>query len=687
MKTLWSCLFVLCLSIGFAPQVHAGSLKLTANVQLEDQSNSKAVQFALRSFRQDIQRKLGLPDPGKKDVSLTFVISSDWKGFDQYKTEVREDGIVFTGSDELGLIHGIYAFSEEVLGIDPCIYFTGVVPVQETSITLATGINESAPCTFKHRVMFVNDEDLIIGFQMEKQSYGMNLDFMEKLFETMLRLRMTGVIPSTLVLADEPHLKLASDMGLYIAQHHAEPLGSVPLFWPKNIPYSWSTHREHFIKFWSDAIARQKGTHVIWTLNFRGLLDRAFWDDDPSMSRNSSKEEKARVVNDVIETQYELLQKLTGEEKPMVCGYLWGELSGLYASGLLKFPEDTMLLFSDSGHGVMGEWNWTLAEQCHLKKGLYQHVSYHNRKTHMRINAIHPDTFQREMKHAVDAGMTEMIVLNVGNFKEKIFGIRQMVNYMNHFEEFAAEPDGEWFFDWYAKHQLGTDEPAIADSYRTFLTCQFRFDETKKNSGDEYFFYYVEKMLNLAYRKEMDPAAFKKAFIVDSPDAFIHLLEPSELQWEAALERATDCRRFLAGNTLDFYNADLVYPTLKMTHLTAMAVDFTEAIQCYIDQDYHRSQLAAYQALLHVRQALKAEKMIEQSGWGRFDGWYEHDETARTWHIEQLLVHFIDHLKDLKYFNYEYRSRNPKTPGLDYKYQPEFKSEYRDELIYMNNGE
>ncbi|MDZ8117540.1 glycosyl hydrolase 115 family protein [Pontiella agarivorans] len=651
-------------------------LTLTANVDLRDESGSEAVDYAVTAFEKDLQRKLGFPVPGEATGHFTFRISRDWKAFDRHRIKVSDSGVTITGSDELGLIHGIYSFSEDVLGIDPCIYFTGIVPERVRTLDVPNGLTESKPYTFTHRAMFVNDEDLIIGFQMENQSYGMNPEFMEKLYETMLRLKMTGVIPSTLVLADEPHLVLASDMGLYINQHHAEPLGSVPLYWPKNIPYSWSTHREHFIDFWSDAIKRQKGRNVIWTLNFRGLLDRAFWDDDPAMSRKSSMEEKARVVNDVIRTQYELLKELTGEEHPLICGYLWGELSRLYSSGLLEYPEDTMLLFSDSGHGVMGDWNWKLAEKCDLKMGIYQHVSYHNRKTHMRINAIHPDTFQHEVGRAVEYGMTNAIVLNVGNFKEKIFGIRQMATYMNHFEEFQSCENGDWYFDWYAKHVLGTTQPAVADSYRDFFACPFLFSKDRKNSGDEYFFYYVEQMLNGAYQNEVDRKLMRQ-----------DLFSSSEEKWEVALERAYDCRRFLAGNVLDFYEADLVGPTLKMRHLTGMAVDFTASLEHYLNKEWHKAQLDAYQALLHVREALKAEEWIEQSGWGRFEGWYDHDETARTWHIERLLEHYIDHLKDLNYFNLDYSARNPKTPGLDYKYQPYFESEYRDELIWMTNGE
>lgn len=119
-------------------------------------------------------------------------IDEQWDAFDQHRIDISDKSITITGSDELGLIHGMYSFSEDTLGIDPCIYFTGLVPKQVKQLELKTGTIKSKPYTFKHRVMFVNDEDLIIGFQMEKLSYGMNMEFMEKLFETMLRLKMTG---------------------------------------------------------------------------------------------------------------------------------------------------------------------------------------------------------------------------------------------------------------------------------------------------------------------------------------------------------------------------------------------------------------------------------------------------------------------------------------------------------------
>ncbi|QVY66087.1 glycosyl hydrolase 115 family protein [Polaribacter sp. Q13] len=682
----------------------AKNIEIYNNIAITDNSNSKAVMYAVKALKKDFNVKFGTTKSSKEVILIELNIDKNSKDFDSYKIEISDKKIIFNGTDELGLIHAIYAFSEDYLGIDPFIYFTDIVPEMVSSIKIKTGKISSKKYTYKHRVFFVNDEDLIVGFEMEKLEYGFNLEFMEKFYETMLRLKMTGVIPSTLVLADEVHLKLASDMGLYIAQHHAEPVGSVPLYWPKNIPYSWSTHKEYFVKFWRDAIERQKGKNVIWTLNFRGLLDRAFWDDDPSMSRKSSAAEKAKIVNEVIETQYNLIKEIRGEEDPLVCGYLWGELGGMYRDGLINYPKNTMILFSDQGYGTFPEGTWKSAENTKLGKGVYQHVSYHNRRTHLRINTIHPDVLHREMDKAITHGLTDMIVLNVGNFKEKIFGVQQMVNYMNDFDSYKNQPNGNYYFDWYAKDKFNTSSQAVVQSYKDFFTNQFDLGDPERKPGDEWYFFYVERLLNMAYQKEMDPSFFKKEFPGKGKKAFLKLKDfnskmdfaldayseiynLAEDKWAVSVQHTLEAKGELKGSRLNFYTIDMALPTEKMFNLTGMAADFSKSLKYYLNKEYHKSQLAAYAALEHAKKAVEIEKRIEQNGSGKFKDWYRWDETALTYRIEEVLENYILHVKDLKFFNLEYKNRNSKTPGIQYKYQPFFDSKYQKELIYMENAD
>ncbi|WP_366184055.1 glycosyl hydrolase 115 family protein [Flavobacterium ovatum] len=688
----------------WANGIMAKNIEIYNNISVQDNSNSKAVSYATKALQSDFNLKFGTTKSYKKLINIELNINKDMVGFDKYQIEILENKIIFNGSDELGLIHAIYTFSEDYLGIDPYVYFTDLVPEIANSIQIKTGKISSKPYTFKHRVFFVNDEDLIVGFQMEKLQYGFNLEFMEKFYETMLRLKMTGVIPSTLILSDEPHLKLASDMGLYIAQHHAEPVGSIPLFWPKGIPYSWSTQKEHFVKFWRDAIERQKGKNVIWTLNFRGLLDRAFWDDDPSMSNKSSINDKAKIVNEVIQTQYDLIREITGNQEPLVCGYLWGELGGMFRQGLIKYPKNTMILFADQGYGTFPDGTWEAADACTLMKGVYQHVSYHNRRTHLRINTIHPNVLHREMAKAVSHNLTDMIVLNVGNFKEKIFGVQQMVNYMNDFDSYKNQATGDYYFDWYAKKMYNTNSASISQTYKDFFSNQFDLGDPERKPGDEWYFYYVERLLNMAYQKEMDDKFFDKEFPGDGKkeylklkdfkskmnfamEAYAKLYDSATDKWAVSVQRTLDAKGELTGSKLNFYTIDMALPTEKMYNLTAMAADFSKSLNYYANKDYHQSQLAAYAALEHAKKAVEIEKRIEQNGSGKFKDWYRWDETALTYRIVEVLENYISHVKDLKFFNLEYMNRNSKTPGIQYKYQPFFESEYQKELIFMQDAE
>lgn len=693
-------LIILLISISLS----AKNIKIYNNITFKNNTKLLSVEYAKKALQNDFDLKFGTSKSSKSPITINFNIDTQWANFDHYKIDIKQNKITFTGSDELGLLHGIYSFSEDYLEIDPMIYFTDITPNMTSEIEVKAKTIESKSYTFKHRVFFINDEDLIVGFQKEKLQYGFNLEFMEKIYETMLRLKMTGVIPSTLVLSDEPHLKLASDMGLYIAQHHAEPVGSVPLYWPKNIPYSWSTHKEYFVKFWRDAIERQKGKNVIWTLNFRGLLDRAFWDDDPSMSHKSSAVKKSIVVNEVIQTQYDLIKEITGNNNPTVCGYLWGELRGLYFKGLVKYPKNTMILYADQGYGTFPEGTFKSAKKSKLGKGIYQHVSYHNSKAHLRINTIHPNTIHREMGKAINNGLTDMVVLNVGNFKEKVFGIQQMVNYMNDFDSYKNQTSGDYYFNLFAKEKLNTSSKDVIQTYKDFFSNQFDLGNPEMKPGDEWYSHYVRSMLNMVFQKEISDRFFKKGFPNNKKDEFnklkdfdskiaFSLKEYHQLykihhrKWATSVQQTLNAKGYLKGSHLNYYNIDMALPTQKMYELTGMAASFSKSLEFYLKKDYYNSQLNAYKALEHIKKALKIEKEIENSGFGKFKDWYRWDETALTWRIEKTLTNYLNHVKDLKYFNLEYRNRNSKTPGIQYKYQPFFDSEYQEELIYMENAE
>ena len=548
------------------------TVTLTANVDIADQTDNTAVGYAVRAFKQDINRRLGIPVSGSDKGRIVIRIDQSLDGFDRHVIDIAQEQITISGSDELGAIHGIYDFSERYLGIDPTIFLTGILPESTSALHLPVKKEVSKPYTFRHRGVFFNDHDLLVGFQMEQMEDGFNLALMEKFFETVLRLKGTTVIPSTLVLSDEQHLELASDMGLYISQHHAEPLGTQPYSWNRNVPYTWNTQKQHFIDMWSKAIKRQAGRKVLWTVGFRGYLDRNFWSDDPSM-KGASDEQKAEVINEVVATQYELIKKIRGEENPEIVAYTRG-LRGLHGKNLLKYPSGTTIFAGDNFnsvlHGDMQKFVNTGGDS--YKYGIYMHINGHNRRAHARISSVPPDNVHDSFDRAIAAGMTDMLIINVGNMKEKVFGLRHTANYGVDYSRFKEERDGSYYYKWYVKNVIGSTSDAVSMAYRALINSA--------TWGDENYFFFVEHVLSAFY---MHDAKYLERLVsnndlqsagYDFKPSFEELIaqyKPSFSKsvpvWEANVDRALAAESELNGPALNFYRVDAMLPTRKSFEL------------------------------------------------------------------------------------------------------------------------
>jgi hypothetical protein len=663
------------------------TFQLTADIRLIDESASAAAAYVARSLRLDIARRLGQPR-GEPRGTWVLRIDSRSGGFDAHVVEVTPAGIAITGSDELGLIHGAYAFSERWLDADPCVYFTGVVPDLTEAVDIPLGTAHSRPYTFRHRGFFFNDEDLLVGFQMEKPEHGFSMAVWQELLELCLRLQCTCVIPGTNILPDEPQIGLASDMGLWIAQHHAEPLGSAPYFWPRGIPFSWSTNRPQMLDYWRKAISRQAAKKVLWTLNFRGLMDRPFWVDDPNMKPDSPAELKAKIINEALQAQYDLIREIRGEERPEAYGYLWGELHSLYGQGLLRYPEGTTVIHTDGGNACMASNLGDLVRRSPYPTGVYQHVSMFTGAMSMRVTSYHPRVYAREMKQCVELGMNRIFILNVGNVREKIFNLRQIVGYATDYPRMAeAAGDGPAYFRWYARTQLRADHTEVAEVYRNLTEIPFPFDEKHPDTtiGDNLYTNIVRYSLQRLYNREIDkaPAIFGLSRFPGLRQAlewFRDRLETAQPRWRVALERARDARKHLTGARLAFYENEALGQTEKVHALNDMALAFCRSVLLYLEGKHYEAYLEAFQALRHVDLALEAEKKIEV---GRFKDWHRNDLNCRTWKCRDFLVTWHSLLDNLRWMNLDGLAEGPQCCYAAYKYGPDFPTAYRPELPLM----
>ena len=152
--------------------------------------------------------------------------------------------VVLTGPDMRGAIYAIYQFSQDYLGIDPMYYWTDKEPARRKSIAVPAALSRVfPPPVFKYRGFFINDEDLLTGWAPGERTdhSGISLAVMDKIYETILRLKGNMVVPGSWIFPDDPQVKLVGERGLVLNQHHATPLGVNVARWPAGVPYNYST--------------------------------------------------------------------------------------------------------------------------------------------------------------------------------------------------------------------------------------------------------------------------------------------------------------------------------------------------------------------------------------------------------------------------------------------------------------
>ena len=117
--------------------------------------------------------------------------------------------LLLTGADMRGTIYAIYQFSQDYLGVDPMYYWTDKQPARRARIEIPAGLAHAFPAPlYKYRGFFINDEDQLTGWAPgEKTDHsGIARPVMDKIFETILRLKGNMVVPGTWTFSTDPQM-------------------------------------------------------------------------------------------------------------------------------------------------------------------------------------------------------------------------------------------------------------------------------------------------------------------------------------------------------------------------------------------------------------------------------------------------------------------------------------------------
>lgn len=618
-------------------------------VLLVPATESRAVRLAAEDLAFDLERITGQRPPivdaesrcGKPCLLITSTgkdaaaLKGKWEAF-----TVRPDGpdrLVFTGSDDRGTMFAVYAFAEEKLGVDPLWYWSGRTPAKRSAIRLQSAEMTGAEPSFRFRGWFLNDEDLLTEWKpgggvrhLEYPYYQRVIapEVSARVFEAMLRLRMNLAIPASFVDITNPAerrlIEEASRRGLYVSQHHVEPMG-VSGFGYQNYfrlqgrtaPFSFVRERGLFEEVWRFSAKKWAGfENVIWQLGLRGIADRPVWVADSAVPPDSAG--RGKLISDAMHRQWAIVKESDKRPSPLATTTLWMEGAQLNRDGHLKFPEGVAVVFADNGPG----WKWeddffkTTREPGRLY-GVYQHHQYWSAGPHF-AQGVSPELAWRQIKLSRDKGDSHYVMLNVGNIREFVLGLAASASMLRDFEAF--KPDA--FLDGWTKARFGESAGAAALAYRThFGAYDVPADRGTPILLDGQSIGIAKRLA----RRLAARAAGVREIEIDTPQRLESLRKSALAQaerFDASVKLAETARSKLTGESAVLLENNLIAQARIMRGLSRVV-----AALC----DGKAGVAAAREALREVRAAM------DLASRGQWQGWYYGDRKMNVSELEGIL--------------------------------------------------
>ena len=614
--------FAFSVSHGFAAEdARVPTVSLRGSVAISCSVNLAGVRLALRDLAADFEKVLGAkprmvsPDEAQVVVSLDNSLGTP----ESYCIDAEAGRVRIRGADELGVIYGIYRFSHDILGVDPYWYFKDLEPEPREAVAVPLGTPRSKPAAFRYRGWFVNDEDLLTEWKegggtryIDYPFYGQvtHLDVIDRVFEALLRAGGNLVIPASFVdVMNEPEARLvqrAAGRGLYVTQHHIEPLGvshyGFENYWkargkeyafaygsqPDQVRQAWRA----FAKRWYELV----GDKVVWQLGLRGKGDRAIWLSDKSVDQAQA----GRMISRAIAEQWEIVRSVDPRPAPPATSTLWHEGSKLMSQGALSFPEGVTIVFADNGPTQTMQADFETTErQADRHYGVYYHIGFWNTGPHL-LQGSRPDRIRHELDKVIAKGDTAYGIINVCNVREHVLGVQAATEILS---EGTAWSEAD-FWKRFAP-------PVLHEPYAELLDCLLPIaDDRIMQDG---------ALVASAKRMLARYQAAQRVSKVLSPERRSH--------WKEELPRVIE--------RLDQLAAD--YPTDKLTPDQRKFYDVHLLMQARLWRELFAFYLAVIEAEEDPARLRDAEAALERfleirkpAATGKWENWFRGDKKVNT---------------------------------------------------------
>lgn len=558
------------------------------------------------------------PENESKDIPEFFHIH-----FEENQKK-RTVSMYITGSGDLGVIYGLLHFSHKYLGVDPFWFWTGKAPEKLDRKEILAEEFKSPKPVVRYRGWFVNDEVCLIGWT---DNYPPKEDVWQPVFETLLRCGGNMVIPGTDLPRSGIHLDLASEMGLYVTHHHAEPLGAEMFFriYPDKAA-SYDLNGALFEGLWREAIENQKDKRVIWILGFRGQGDCPFWNQDPSYT---SPEKRGELISRVIKRQYEMLCEYVND--PPCSTYLYGEITELYSQGFIDIPEGVIKIWSDNGYGKMVSRRQenhnpripALPQKSDVgSHGLYYHVTFHDLQAsnHLTMFPASPKLVVEEIIEAFNAGADQYLLLNCGNIRPHVYFLDIVKQLWN-----KGLIDIDEHVNKFCRRYFSTSWESIKVCCERFFdnTIQYGIHADDK-AGDEFYHHPSRSLIGHLMRGETAETANDLIWatgnctFIEQVRWFYQKVQPAIAEWEKYRALCMETVKNLRGNEKIFFMDFLIFQT--DIHLSGCKglISLCQSIFAFLEGKFPLAFIYASQGIWSYTEGLHAMKSAEHGKWENF---------------------------------------------------------------------
>ncbi len=570
--------------------------------------------------------------------------------------------LVLTGPDKRGAIYAIYQFSQDYLGVDPMYYWTDREPARHDRIEVPAGLAKTFPAPlFHYRGFFINDEDLLTGWAPGlDDGASISLDVMDKIYETILRLKGNLVVPGTWIFPDDPQVKLVGKRGLIVTTHHAMALGMNVARWPADTPYNYSTHPEILENAWRNAVnLYDPNQEVLWSVGLRGLSDTSYATLDPSVAGNNQR--FGMIVSKAIATQMRIARERYPEAKFVTS--FWREGAALAREGVLQIPKEVGRVWGDRGFGHIQDGGDVAAGD-----GIYYHVAMMNGHANQLTEMVPVERIYSELGRFIKAGATNYMLINTSDLRPVTMTTKAIMDAVwgGLPEGSPAKASAQYYRDW-AGEQFGEKAAGeVGAVMKEYFAAIPKIPAGHPRAGDEYgdqgYHWIVQDMLRdtmidppYFHLPDQDPkwtpantlGLNRQGKMIplrrESVEMERDVTAAAQPAWDAVWAHANAARQTVAEDRLPYYEA-YVLSTIaieqesnRMLHLVA------QGILDYRDGHPDAARTSMKQSLESLD---KIEEIQRESEYGKWKNWYRGEWLTGMRHSRHMIESFLRYLDD-----------------------------------------